>query len=291
MKKIFGAIIIVLLIILTSFKEYTTNYFFSNATMTHPQTAYQCPMKCEGEKTYSKPGKCPICGMNLAEIKTTSTSPKTNEEIKIIGAMRNVMMKGELQPAIDLDTISNKVHMYGFGPADRLKGELMIIDGKSYLSTVSNKKDMKVVENFDVKAPFFAYENIESWEQLDLPDTILSLPGLEEFLNETSQNRARPFFFIITAISNNSKIHVVNLPGGTNVNSPEDAHIGERSYYIKNKPVKLLGFFSTEHKAIFTHHDTFLHIHLITEDKQQMGHLDSLSLKEGSVKLFLPRYK
>lgn len=26
---------------------------------------YQCPMKCEGEKTYAQAGKCPKCGMNL----------------------------------------------------------------------------------------------------------------------------------------------------------------------------------------------------------------------------------
>jgi uncharacterized protein YxeA len=27
--------------------------------------AYQCPMKCEEEKTYEKEGKCPVCKMNL----------------------------------------------------------------------------------------------------------------------------------------------------------------------------------------------------------------------------------
>ena len=26
---------------------------------------YQCPMKCEKEKTYDKEGKCPICEMKL----------------------------------------------------------------------------------------------------------------------------------------------------------------------------------------------------------------------------------
>ncbi|MBC7650975.1 MAG: hypothetical protein H7101_04435 [Deinococcales bacterium] len=26
---------------------------------------YQCPMKCEGDKTYNKAGECPKCGMNL----------------------------------------------------------------------------------------------------------------------------------------------------------------------------------------------------------------------------------
>lgn len=28
-------------------------------------TEYQCPMKCEGEKTYDKSGQCPVCNMDL----------------------------------------------------------------------------------------------------------------------------------------------------------------------------------------------------------------------------------
>ncbi len=31
--------------------------------------AYQCPMKCEGDKVYHKPGKCPKCGMDLKPVK------------------------------------------------------------------------------------------------------------------------------------------------------------------------------------------------------------------------------
>ncbi len=29
---------------------------------------YYCPMHCEGDKTYQKPGSCPVCGMNLEKI-------------------------------------------------------------------------------------------------------------------------------------------------------------------------------------------------------------------------------
>jgi len=29
---------------------------------------YQCPMKCEGEKTYSSQGKCPVSGMDLVPV-------------------------------------------------------------------------------------------------------------------------------------------------------------------------------------------------------------------------------
>jgi len=36
--------------------------------------AYICPMKCEGDKTYDKAGKCPKCGMNLNKIEAKKES-------------------------------------------------------------------------------------------------------------------------------------------------------------------------------------------------------------------------
>ncbi len=30
-----------------------------------PQIGYYCPMYCEGDKTYDKPGTCPVCNMFL----------------------------------------------------------------------------------------------------------------------------------------------------------------------------------------------------------------------------------
>jgi len=35
---------------------------------TNNTEAYICPMRDEGEKTYLKPGNCPICGMHLEKI-------------------------------------------------------------------------------------------------------------------------------------------------------------------------------------------------------------------------------
>lgn len=31
---------------------------------------YQCPMKCEGDKTYDEPGNCPVCKMELKKVST-----------------------------------------------------------------------------------------------------------------------------------------------------------------------------------------------------------------------------
>ena len=35
---------------------------------------YRCPMKCEGDKTYAKPGKCPKCNMKLKPTKVNATA-------------------------------------------------------------------------------------------------------------------------------------------------------------------------------------------------------------------------
>ena len=37
---------------------------------------YYCPMHCEGDKIYDKPGSCPVCGMNLEKVPELSTIPK-----------------------------------------------------------------------------------------------------------------------------------------------------------------------------------------------------------------------
>lgn len=94
--------------------------------------------------------------------------------------------------------------------------------------------------------------------------------------------------FKLNGIVGTAKIHVVNLPKGSKVSSPDEAHKGQTNFEIENQQVDILGFFSTEHKAIFTHHDTFLHMHLLTNDRTKMGHLDELKLKKGTVKLYLP---
>jgi Cu2+-exporting ATPase len=38
---------------------------------------FYCPMHCEGEKTYDKPGDCPVCGMDLVEEVKTSANTAT----------------------------------------------------------------------------------------------------------------------------------------------------------------------------------------------------------------------
>jgi len=231
-------------------------------------------------------------GILLTGIVNCSSSKKDNaiteiyDEVKVVGAMKNVMWKGELGSKIDLDTISNKKGLYGLGPESFLTGEILINDGKSYVSRVISDSAMVVKKTFDVSAPFFVYVHVYKWQEIDLSAGIKSLKDLEEFINSKTADNKRPFAFKLSGKIANAMIHIQNLPKGTKVSSPDEAHQGQVKYQLQDETVNIIGFFSTEHKGIFTHHDSFLHMHLISQDESKMGHLDELEIDE--MKLYLP---
>lgn len=210
--------------------------------------------------------------------------------VKVIGAMKNVMHKGELFGTIRLDTLVNTKGLYGLGPVEYLTGELLILNGVSYKSTVLSDGSMHVEKTNKVKAPFFVYTNVEKWKEVRIPSGKMNLKQLEDFIDAQTQNAVRPFAFRLTGKINDASIHVVNLPKGTKVSSPEDAHRGIANFELQEKSVEIIGFFSTEHKAIFTHHDTYMHAHLITADKRQMGHLEAVEFEGRDMKLYLQQH-
>ncbi|WP_241461418.1 acetolactate decarboxylase [Aquimarina macrocephali] len=226
-----------------------------------------------------------LLSCNLATKETTSDD--TYSDMIIVGAMKNVMRKGELSSSIDLDTISDKKGLYGLGPESYLTGELLINNGKSYVSKVASDSTMVVEKRFNVSAPFFVYANINEWKEIELPSNITTTQDLEKFINERTIDNKRPFAFKLIGNVYKAIIHVQNLPEGTKVSSPDEAHQGQTNYELKNEETEIVGFFSTKHKGIFTHHDSYLHMHLITKDESKMGHLDELEIE--NMKLYLPK--
>lgn len=209
-------------------------------------------------------------------------------EVTVVGEMRNVMWNGELAGIIDLQTLSGREHLYGLGPVEYLRGEILIMDGTSYKSTVVSDTEMNVETTFDMKAPFFGYATIDEWTEHDLPASIQTIPQLEQHLGEAGDSLSHPFMFKVSGVVDQALIHIVNLPEGTEVSSPAEAHQGQIDYPLQNEEVDIIGFYSTEHQRIFTHHDSFVHMHLITADREKMGHLDEVQFRGGTVTLYLP---
>src|SRR5690554_3083321 len=170
---------------------------------------------------------------------------ETYSDIKIVGAMKNVMWKGELGSSINLDTISDKNGLYGLGPESFLTGELLINNGKSYVSKVTSDSTMIVEKRFDLLAPFFVYANVTDWNEIELPPQIKTIQDVEQFIDQKTTTYKRPFTFKLIGQVSSALIHIQNLPKGTKVSSPKEAHQGQINYKIKNEDAEIIGFFST----------------------------------------------
>lgn len=203
------------------------------------------------------------------------------------GAMRNVMWKGELQATLRTDTLSGNRHLYGLGPVEGLKGEILILDGVTYVSGIESDGSMKVTEGTVAGAPFFVYGRCEEWKEFPLASSAISLATLEKYIDSLSVNFTKPFMFRVTGRFPSAAIHVVNLPDGIKVTNPDLAHTNQRNFHLENQEAEIVGFFSKEHSGIFIHHDSFVHCHLITSDKKQMGHLDALSIDPRNATLWI----
>lgn len=224
------------------------------------------------------------CGEQAENNRPNKTN--TYREVQVAGEMRRVMWEGRLGSSIDLDTISERKGLYGLGPETFLTGELLINDGRSYVSRVTSDSTMAVTQTYDVSAPFLVYGHVREWRSQPLPDSISTISELERYLDTITKTFKRPFVFKLAGEVSNALIHVQNLPEGTQVSSPQEAHQGQVNYTLTDEHVEIIGFFSTEHQGIFTHHDSFLHMHLITADHEKMGHLDEVAFSKMEV--FLP---
>lgn len=209
------------------------------------------------------------------------------DKVVTIGAM-NTMGK-DYEPKVWLDTISNKTHLYGMGPYDRMKGEIMVFDGKPFYASAFVEGKAQVGVSWDIYSPFFFYSNVNQWEVFDLDDSISSVTELQKSIEALAKrngyNLDKPFPFRIKGIFDEITLHIV-----TPRNPDVEGYIPDRKQQVfdfEQTPGELLGFYSQHHEGIFTHGASFMHVHFISDDYTFMGHVDKL-ISNGTLKLYLP---
>ncbi|MCR9065711.1 MAG: hypothetical protein NXI00_17200 [Cytophagales bacterium] len=58
------------LLAFTSCTQSASNEAANVNTLSVDEVKYVCPMKCDDNKEYASAGECPVCGMDLVEVKT-----------------------------------------------------------------------------------------------------------------------------------------------------------------------------------------------------------------------------
>lgn len=206
-----------------------------------------------------------------------------------IGSMTD-MGKDNFAPHIKLDTITNKKHLFGMGPYDRMHGEINIFDGKPFYSSVDEKGRGIVSANWEIESPFFVYANVENWTEFEVSAEYKSMDDIQIVIAETAQSKGfnlkKPFPFRIKGSFDQMTTHIV-MPRSENIKGFQSGKKQE-DYVLKNQQGELLGFYSENNKGIYTHKDSYIHVHFLGDDAAIMGHLDKIKVQKKTMKILLP---
>ncbi len=222
------------------------------------------------------------CGGETKKSEVITETSRT--EVKWRGALKNMMHKGDLTAKADLNEFENYEHLYALGAIENLKGEILILDGEVFNTSV-NGTEMEFDNSYNKDACLFVYAIVENWNTYDIPDSVSTYEELEVFVEATAKNNGidteKPFPFMLDGTPKSFDWHVINWKDGDTKHSHEK-HIHSGLYgTIENTEVDMFGFYSKSHHAIFTHHTTNMHIHVKTKDNSLAGHADGLILGSG----------
>lgn len=203
-------------------------------------------------------------------------------QVQVAGEMRSIMQLNDLSATVDLDSLQ-PAGLYALGVAEGLKGEIIILNGKGYItSLVSGIPSTRSASK--VRGAMVVFDHIPSWKITQHQDAIQNLNELEKFLEhhiqQTERQAGEPFAFLLTTSTSKVTYHVIDWVSGASHSAASHKQFALKGE-LSNQPVTILGFYSNRHQGVFTHHDSKIHLHVITENKDLVGHVDQLELKEG----------
>lgn len=232
----------------------------------------------------------------LASLVLISCHPKektaqASARVEHHGALREIMHQGDLSSRIELNTLSNRKHLYALGAVDGLKGEIVIWDSSPYIAHVRDS-NLTVRNDWNTGAALLVHAEVPKWKEVELNAPIADLSSLERIIARKAvaagidTNHAFPF--LLKGQMSSVDWHVINWPEGDTVHS-HAKHIASGLHgTATDLPAAILGFFSHHHKAVFTHHSRLVHLHLLSDNRALAGHVDGLKARSG-LRLYIPR--
>jgi acetolactate decarboxylase len=215
--------------------------------------------------------------------------------VKYSGAMRKIHQDKQVDASILIDTIKAK-NLYALGPVENLRGEIIIWNNNAFVAALTEDGQPYVQKNVkNLKAIFLVYADVDQWDTILLRETqINSIADLETLISRAAHNQnidtSIAFPFQIYARASNGHGHIMFKDTSATEITTEVLEKARTENSFTDQYIQMLGFYSQHHQSIFTHHNTYLHIHYRLRNKYQAGHLEHLKLDpDYPIKLLLPK--
>jgi len=211
-------------------------------------------------------------------------------DVQIYGELKNIMHGGAREGLVNIDDVVKDKNIYGVGALEGLDGEILLWNSKSILTRAQKGGEASVsMSPENEKALLLVTASVAEWIDIPFNGEDLTI-SLNDFIFEMAKknhiNADEPFPFILDGIFSKVKWHIISDPGP---DGTHDDHMNKSwNQTDQNINGNILGFYSTKHHTVFTHHSTNSHMHFYNEISGLSGHVDALEIGEKVV-LRLPK--
>jgi acetolactate decarboxylase len=202
--------------------------------------------------------------------------------VRWVGAQRTVLA-GDLYARISLDRLAGLVHLYAVGPAAGLRGEITVVDGRAYVSRVTDGR-VVVDRSFRHEAAFLVWAQVARWQEIAISETVADRPDLEGFVLDCARGLGMapdaPFAFRVSGVPARVWLHVLDRRDDRPHSRELHEHI-KVPFVVERCAVDIVGFCSEQHAGVFVPAGRRAHMHVCTVDELVAGHVDDIRLAPG----------
>ncbi len=218
--------------------------------------------------------------MFIALFVATLSVCESQVQVRVYGELRAIMQRGDLSPKVLLDTLNLKETTIGLGVASDLEGEIIIVNGKVYVSHVEDGK-IESEQTSKLTAAMLVMYEVGISDHLVSVD-IDSIEHLEKFIGGYA--RSQPLAFIINADEGEVFYHVIDWKQGVAHTPGNHKQFAIRASF-SNENVIMIGFYS-EQAGVFTPHTSKLHLHVYDPKTGIVGHVEEIRLRNPGIEIF-----
>ena len=209
--------------------------------------------------------------------------PDPNAGVRWAGAQRDVL-GGDLRGHVALEPLAALTHLYALGPLEGVRGEVSIFGSVPSIARIEGDV-VATASTWSARACFLVWALVPAWFERVSDAIPAGLDGIEREVIALARGAgldpARPLPFRVRATAVEATLHVLDKRDGLPHN-PERHEQAKVRRTLERAPVELVGFYSQQHRGIFTPGESNVHVHLRTEDGRMSGHLETIRLAAGA---------
>jgi len=212
-----------------------------------------------------------------------SCKPKSKlkaNEVYVAGSLHEIM-QDDLSEKIALSSLHGEPNVFAIGAMTDLKGEIQIFDSQVYNSHKGSEGEMLEIDTtYQASAAMLVYARVPDWEEFEIPKAILTQEQFDSWLYGTASKAGydmdKPLPFVIHGFPRKLNWHIINWNPAIGAHTKQN-HInsGVQGVFLEEE-VDIIGFYSRNHKGVFTHHDANMHMHFMLDNRKLAAHVDKL---------------